>query len=273
MKILFITDLDGTLLNSKTALSEYTTETLNTLINNGMIFSYATARSLSSAGVVTSGLNINKPVITYNGTFIVNPDTKEKYRSLYFNWNETETVKNTLKMNSVYPIVYANINGEEKVSWIESLENDGIKDYKTARKGDNRLRPVEKTEQLYEGEIFYFSCIADKNENLFNAYEYLKDKPEFYCTLQKELYRDEYWFEIMVKKATKGNAVLELKKMLNCEKVISFGDAINDIPMFKISDECYAVENAADELKKISSGTIGSNDNDGVAKWLQKYYL
>ena len=38
--------------------------------------------------------------------------------------------------------------------------------------------------------------------------------------------------------------------------------------MFQIADECYAMENAMDELKEIATGIIGSNNDDGVAKWL-----
>jgi len=60
-----------------------------------------------------------------------------------------------------------------------------------------------------------------------------------------------------------------LKKLWNCDRVVSFGDAVNDIPMFEISDECYAVENAVDELKAIATGVIESNEEDGVAKWLK----
>lgn len=72
----------------------------------------------------------------------------------------------------------------------------------------------------------------------------------------------------MPKEATKANAISKLKAILNCNKIISFGDAINDKPMFKISDECYAVENAVEDLKKISTGVIGTNDSHSVAKWL-----
>ena len=54
--------------------------------------------------------------------------------------------------------------------------------------------------------------------------------------------------------------------------MISFGDAVNDIPMFEISDEAYAVENAVEELKSYASGVILSNEEDGVAKWLQQRY-
>ena len=68
--------------------------------------------------------------------------------------------------------------------------------------------------------------------------------------------------------ASKSNAIRRLKEMWDCTRVISFGDAINDLPMFEISDECYAVENAVDELKAAATGIIESNENDGVAKWL-----
>ena len=44
MKILYVSDLDGTLLRSNEQLSEYTAQTINRLVDNGLIFSYATAR-------------------------------------------------------------------------------------------------------------------------------------------------------------------------------------------------------------------------------------
>jgi hypothetical protein len=75
----------------------------------------------------------------------------------------------------------------------------------------------------------------------------------------------------MPAKASKKNAIQKMKELWNCSKVISFGDAINDIPMFEISDECYAVENAVEELKAHATGIIESNDNDGVAKWLLEH--
>ncbi len=50
--------------------------------------------------------------------------------------------------------------------------------------------------------------------------------------------------------------------------MVSFGDAVNDIPMFRISDECYAVANAVEELKAMADGVIGDNDSDAVARWL-----
>ena len=48
-KTLYVSDLDGTLLRSDETLSEYTCNVINNLTEKGMVFSYATARSLITA--------------------------------------------------------------------------------------------------------------------------------------------------------------------------------------------------------------------------------
>lgn len=192
MKTLYVTDLDGTLLTSRKCISEYSIQTINQLVEKGMLFTYATARSLSSASKVTEGLHLKTPIVAYNGA------------------------------------------------------------------------------NLYEGDVFYFTCIGEKDQ-FERAYDVFSQDERYTCTLQPEPHRqEEYWLEIMPRKATKANAILKLKEILGCDKVISFGDAMNDIPMFQISDECYAMENAVEELKKIATGIIDSNDADGVAIWLKE---
>ena len=56
--------------------------------------------------------------------------------------------------------------------------------------------------------------------------------------------------------------------MLHCDKIVCFGDGKNDVSIFEISDECYAVANAEPEVKAIATAVIESNEADGVAKWL-----
>lgn len=62
-KILYVTDLDGTLLNRNERVSPDSIATINALVARGMLFTYATARSLVSASVVTGGLTADIPVI------------------------------------------------------------------------------------------------------------------------------------------------------------------------------------------------------------------
>lgn len=267
MKTLYVSDLDGTLLTSEMRISGKSLDIINSLIDEGMIFTYATARSISSASIVAEGLSTRYPIIAYNGAFIVEPDTRKILAKEDFGRAQIDTVMEIMRKNQISPLVYSFVEGKERVSWIPKEENEGKRHYLESRKGDKRLRFVVSEDELYAGEVFYFTCIGEKEE-LESAYMVLKDDENFTCTFQQEIYREEYWLEIMPKRATKANAILKLKELWQCEKIVSFGDAMNDIPMFHISDECYAVDNAVDELKKMATEIIPSNNQDGVATWL-----
>ena len=67
---LFISDLDGTLLNGNAEVTEFTRDTLNRLMAKGLNFTAATARTLASAGKILLGLDLKLPVILMNGVII-----------------------------------------------------------------------------------------------------------------------------------------------------------------------------------------------------------
>lgn len=268
-KILYVSDLDGTLLNKESKISKYTATTINSLIEEGMIFTYATARSLYSALPVTKGLTTNLPVIIYNGCAIVNARSRKILYQQGFNQKQILYMKDKMEKHCIYPLVYAYINGIEKVTYYQDKTNEGMMHYLNNRENDPRFTPLLEGD-LYHGDVFYYTCIGDKKE-LEPLYLDIKDNKDYHILFHQELYRQEYWLEIMPAKATKANAILELKKILEIDKVISFGDAINDIPMFSISDACYAVENAVPELKMVATECIASNEENGVAKWLKEH--
>lgn len=271
MKTLYISDLDGTLLNKEGCISDYTIETINKLIDKGMNFTYATARSLVSATPITKNLNLNLPLIIYNGTFIIDGKSGKFIHKNIFNDSQVEFVKNVMKKNKINPMVYALIDGKERVTIINKKLNDGIKEYLTKRKDDPRINLTNDLHSLYQGEVYYFTVIGSYQE-LNSVYEILKDNVDYNVTFQQEIYRAEYWLEIMPKTASKANTILKLKEILKYDEVICFGDAINDLEMFKISNQSYAVENAVDQLKEQATAIIDSNENDGVANWLIKKF-
>jgi len=266
LKTLYISDLDGTLLRNNETLSKYTCDTINRLVNNGLQFSFATARSRVTAEKATKDLDCKIPMIVYNGTMIVDSISKEVLISNFFEYNEIAYIKDVLKTFDITPIVYSFQNGSEKFSYVPKLVNEHMRLFLDTRKGDIRENPVKDIQQLFNGEVFYFTCI-DIKQKLKSAYEVLKQ--DYNCIYQKDYYSNRQWLEIVPKGANKSNAVLQLKKFLNCDRIVSFGDGINDISMFKISDECYAVQNAVDEIKFLATEIIESNQNDGVAKWLE----
>ena len=270
MSTLYVSDLDGTLLNRSDRINERSLAIINGLVEEGMFFTYATARSLTSARVVTEGLSVRNPVIVYNGAFILEPETGHVVSSEGFTEKERAFIQEKLTAGGISPFVYSFINGEEKVSYDGLRLNEGKERYLSLRKGDWRFRRLDGGNGLYDGESFYYTCIGGK-EALEDAYRLFEADGRFTCTFQQELYRPEWWFEIMPRKATKYNGILKLKDLLGCDRIVSFGDAVNDIPMFRISDECYAVANAVPELKAVATGIIGDNESDSVALWLREH--
>jgi len=266
MKSLYVSDLDGTLLRSNGTTSEYTDRVINSLVDKGMIFSYATARSLITAKKVTKGINAKIPLIVYNGTFVIDNITEDILIANYFD-SSVYSVLEDLFSNSVYPIVYAYINGREKLSFVRELCTKGMNMFLESRKGDIRINEAATLSELNKGDIFYITCI-DEPEKLKPLYDKYKDR--YHCVYHTDIYTNEQWLEIMPPEASKSNAVKQLRAMLGCEKIIVFGDGKNDTDMFQTADESYAVANAHEELKKIATDVILSNDEDGVAQWLEK---
>ena len=265
MKTLYVSDLDGTLLRSNETTSEYTNSIINALTKKGMFFSYATARSLITAKKVTEGIDAKIPLIVYNGAFIIDNVTNEIITANYFD-KAIINLLNDLFENTVYPIVYAYIDGKEKFSFIPDKCTKGMVFFLDSRKGDIRTNEAAVSDDLKRGDIFYITCIdsPQKLKPLYDKYKY-----NYHCVYQKDIYSNEQWLEIMPKTVSKSNAIIQLKNLLECEKIVVFGDGKNDIDMFEIADECYAVENAVDELKEIATAVIGNNNEDGVAHWLE----
>ncbi len=271
MKTLFISDLDGTLLNRDSTLSAYTCRTLERLAEQRMLFTYATARSIHSASIVAQGFTPKIPAVYHNGVILAESSTGKTIFSNAFSEGQRQELVELLEGYPPAPLVFSFINGEERVSWDTTKENEGIQYYLQHRKGDKRLRPINGKQGLFDGEVFTVTYIESR-ENLEGLHREFLKRGYTSIVFQQELYREEYWLEIMPDGTSKANGIQHLKTLLQCDRVISFGDALNDIPMFQVSDQCYAVENAAQALKEIATGIIDSNQQDGVARWLENHW-
>lgn len=267
MKTLFVTDLDGTLLTKEETVSRYSCEKLNRLIDAGMIFTYATARSAVSAKRATENLRINAPVALYNGGLIYHFAAHEVLRAILFADDEKRYVLSVLEEYGIMPFVFGVNERKEHIAWREGKETFGMERYLLRRTGDSRLKPVDSDRDLLGGYVFYFKCIGPR-EQLERAWNDLKLDTRFICIFHQETYQNDFWMEISPRDATKANAVSFLKEKLGCERAVCFGDTSNDSDMFDVCDEKYAVQNADEWLKAKATDIIGYCEEDGVAKWL-----
>ena len=266
MPTLYLSDLDGTLLRSDQRTSEYTNNTINHLVQKGMIFSYATARSFHTARKVTAGLDAKIPLIVYNGAFIVDNVTHELLAANLFSADEASEILRALLQANVAPIVYC-MDDRERFVYNLSKINPCTKEFVDSRKGDSRDTPVQHDSGLSRQGTFYFTCI-DTEEKLEPLYKKLAEK--YTCVYSKDIYSGAQWLEIMPIRVTKAHAARQLAKLMGCGRIVAFGDSINDLPLFDVANERYAVANAAQALKENATDVIACNDEDGVAHWLEE---
>jgi Cof subfamily protein (haloacid dehalogenase superfamily) len=281
-KTLYISDLDGTLLNNEPDLSVKTIETVNKLIDDGHLFSIATARSITSSKRFIDKLNVKLPIILHNGVFIYDLASKQYIASNYLEREAAIIIASVAKESGLNPIIFTMDHAGIPHVYYERIANHADKHFIEIclKHGDKRFRQVEDVCNFAKdevGENVISFLIQDEHNKIVELYQNIKlsllnsdlcsnDLPTVHISLDS--YTNWYSLDITSSKSNKGDAVRALKNILGIDRVVCFGDNINDIPMFEACDERYAVVNACMELKAKADRVIGSNKDDGVAKFL-----
>ena len=268
-KTLYVSDLDGTLMHKDLKISDFSVKTINALVEKGVAFTYATARSISSAGTITKDLKLKLPVITRNGAVLADNNTGKIIEKALFTEKEVEMLKDMLPELPKTGFVSCYFGDDMKKVFADTLHTPELQGYLDYYKDDPSVVFSSDLTGMFRGDPGYVTIIGDKSETE-PLYIRAREYNGWECLFQKDVYRDEYWLEIAPQNSTKAKSILKLKEEYGFDKLVVFGDSVNDIPMFKIADEAYAVANAVDELKALATGIIGSNEEDAVAVYLSK---
>ena len=269
-KTLYVTDLDGTLMRNDLSISDFSVRTINELVEKGFAFTYATARSINSAREITGRLKLKLPVITRNGAVLADNATGKYLEKAVFTEEEVKLLKELIPELPRCGFVSCFFGDDMIKAYVPVEHTVCFQGYLDYYKNDRAKTEVPDLESMFCGIPGYVTLISSK-EDLDPVYERVRKYPGWECIFQKDIYRDEYWLEICPQNCTKAKTILKLKKEYGFDKVIVFGDSVNDLPMFKAADEAYAVANAIDELKGAATAVIGSNEEDAVAGFLKEH--
>ncbi len=271
--LIYVSDLDGTLLRSDGLLSDYSRRTLKRLIENGLNFTVASARAVSEIRPVLGDLPIKLPVIAVNGAFL---SDYAAGRHLIVNGLGDELAEKIFRHITnfnLWPFM-CTFDGQRDRLWFQKLTNPAMQWYHDmlAVQNDNRLRSCENLTSKLRETVISFAVMGDRGPVKALA-ETLDD--HFPAMLENFFFENPYspnhwWLTIHDKKACKSIAVKELLDMTGFQKsqLTVFGDHINDIKMFRQAGRAIAVENAHPDLKSCADEIIGSNDSDAVVKYL-----
>lgn len=269
---LYITDLDGTLLNKIGYLSEATVQTVNSLIDSGMYFTFATARSVYSAKPLTSALNINVPYILMNGVSIYNPKNNTYIKNEYISPEISVQIINVFRENNLKCFMYR-IENEILTAYFTEITSQVMQSFAESRQ-KNYNKPFVQCRDLADVadcKTVYFTTTGEYEKILpvKNIIETIKGvNYAFY----QDTYTERYFLEIFSSDASKADGIKYLRNEYGFDRVVCFGDNFNDMAMFREADVKIAVGNAVPELKKLADSIALPNENDGVAKWLAENY-
>jgi 5-amino-6-(5-phospho-D-ribitylamino)uracil phosphatase len=269
MKTLYISDLDGTLLNRQAELSDFARDTLNALIQGGLSFSFATARTAASAVKIMQAVNISLPVILMNGVLIYDWPRQRYSKIEPLGAAAVDAVLGALARFGNNGFMYAIEDGQLTTCYtrldtpllVHFFEERRQKYYKS-------FEQVEDFNCMRQKNTIYCTLV-DQLEALEPLRASLAARPDILCTLYPCIYEPGAWYlEIFSSGASKENAVRHLREQFGFDRIVGFGDNLNDLSMFRACDEKYAMRNARAELKAAADVIIGSNDEDGVVRFL-----
>ncbi len=110
--------------------------------------------------------------------------------------------------------------------------------------------------------------MVDAYERLQPIYTEIQKLSGAKATLYSDNYSSMYFLEVFSSAATKAAGVLKLKKMLGADRIVAFGDNLNDLEMMKIADCGIAVGDAVESVRQQADAVIGRSYEDGVALYL-----
>lgn len=265
--ILFMTDLDGTLLTSGKEISQKSADILNGLIKRGLKFAISTARTPATLEKILSPLDIRLPVCCMNGAAFYDMK-KEKYVK-YFTLGD-ETVKRLItagRQAELSPFIHSVKDNFLTVSF-ENTESEPARLFYEERRGLRLKRHIKAPYDKKFGSAIYFTFLGKEDKIREVTALIRKERLESLVSLNcyRDIYSDGYFFlEISDRQASKKTGLFYLKELSRADFVYAFGDNLNDLPMLEAADRAYAVENAAEEVKKFCHFIIGKNDCDSVA--------
>lgn len=262
IKIIFA-DLDGTSLNSNGKFSDYTKNTFKQALDKGIYIVLCSGRANSDMIEKSKDAGSSPIIISSNGAMVFDYKDNKKIYESYISDNIVDDIWLFCTSNDVN----ITLNGTYKRFKSEHSKKNGIVIKSTNEIDENITQIVVDTKEFEK--ITYL-------RNLLKSYEEL-DVKNFGSQIFNNFGSQENGFEIDIvnKGNSKGHAVRKLLQYLNLNEsnALCFGDQMNDLEMFEECGITVAMNNGSKDLKAKANYITGSNDNDGVAEFIEEYLL
>lgn len=265
-------DMDGTLLNRDNIVSEINKEAIKKAHDKGVKVAITTGRIFTSAKYYAGLIGIEAPIIASNGSYIREKDKEEVIYECLLGKENCEKIWSIIEKYdffncfNTHDTIISNKPFPSKYTYFE-LNDDLPKNMKIKLEVASDLK---ETFQKYNDRILKAICISKDYDKIRKAKEEILTYDEFEV-VSSNLNN----FEIMKKGVSKGKAVERLAQFygFSREDIICIGDAENDLSMIEYAGMGIVMGNAEDYVKHKADYVTDTNNNDGVAKAIEKFIL
>lgn len=274
MQKLYITDLDGTLLDNSGIVPEKSVKILNNICSQGALFSVATSRSLMTARELIKNIKISAPVVLMSGVFIYDLKSNKPIKYFKLDYGTFYKLMSIYEKHNKSPFVTFFGNDNSFYMQFTDLKLQVHRDFYDSRSSmpDYHMSKVNKVE-IVDGQEPVFISLCDTYEDLFPIKKEIDEFGNVAYSFYKDTYTPYWFLEVFAGEASKAKGLEVVKNYTNADRTVAFGDNLNDIPMLLAADESYAVSNAVKEVKTQADAIIASNEGNGVALFIEKDFL
>lgn len=281
-------DLDGTMLNNYGTITDRTKKAIEKAKKNGTEVIIASGRPIDSIKAIAKEIKSEKYFIAGNGAIIY--DIK-KDKVIYDKYLKKEKILEIIKIceeNSIAYNVYT-----DKTILATALKYNVLYYHKeNLKKEENKRTNISIVKNMYEyvknmkEEKFLKMTICDENKSVFNSIikkietvkevEILDISHISRKTIKQgteELIIEYYYTEITSENVNKWDAIKFLINILEVseKEVIAIGDNMNDKKMIEEAGLGVVMKGSTPVVVEKADIIADTNDNDGVAKILEKY--
>lgn len=265
-------DLDGTLLTTDKKLTDYSKKVLEKAIEQGCEVVVSSGRPISAIPKELVEFPGMRYMVTANGARIV--DLKEK-KTLYENLLPVETAAKVLDVLAQYDDIYeifvdgiGYTKAEGMARLDEYFSNPAMREYMV----ETRI-PVEDVKAT----LYKYNKPLDKVQGIFLSREEKKPAAKQLAEIPGLEVTGAFGFnhEINAAGTSKGVALKRLGELIgiDTEEMMACGDGMNDYDMLRTVGFAVAMENGHSEVKEIADYVTVPNDEDGVAKAIERFVL
>ncbi len=267
IKAVFL-DIDGTLANSNKQITEYSKEPIKRMKDKGIYVVLCSGRSNKDVCEYSKQVFASDYAISSNGAQIYNYKKNENFYVNDIRYSVLEEIWKYCNDNNLELI----LNGDEEQYGNGVFCSDMYKDKIV----------INNVKDLKDKDIFQIIINSNKYNDIRKCENFILSRDNLKISNYSRDYIkgnihavEPYYIFVNSKSTDKGIAIGKFLEAMNIKKEesICFGDRINDISMFNTCGKTVAVENADEDLKKIANYITSSNDDNGVAIFLNKYFV